>query len=87
MGQDGKIRDSIRGPVGHGFFPAVWDRAAYRRPDAGKHGIYGYCGFPGRHCFNVPDIDTENSELPPWRDEIDGESGGDEFYGESEEGY
>lgn len=43
--------------------------------------------FTAGIVLNVPDIDTENSELPPWRDEIDGESGGDEFYGESEEGY
>lgn len=43
--------------------------------------------FPAGIALNVPDIDTERSDLPPWREEIDEESDGDEFYEESEEGF
>ncbi len=41
--------------------------------------------FPAGIALNVPDIDTESSGLPSWREEIDGESDGDEFYEESGE--
>ena len=44
--------------------------------------------FPAGITLNVPDIDMESSDLPPWREEIDKESDDeDEFYEESGEGY
>lgn len=42
--------------------------------------------FPAGIALDVPEIDTESSDLPPWREELDEESGEEEYYEEIMEG-
>ena len=42
--------------------------------------------FPAGIALDVPEIDTESSDLPPWREELNEESGEEEYYEEIMEG-